>query len=345
MDWEIAEKLTGSIGVAGPVTGVHNGMLLVGGGANFPEGMPWEGGRKQYHNQIFLFTRSGRRINTLDSKFKLPENIAYPAVCTSPLGIVYAGGENENGLSEKAYLIQWDSTSSAVCFETLPDLPVALTNAAATAVGNIIYFVGGETNNMVNNKGWFLDLQHLSAGWEAIAPLPIAVSHMVFVSMGNKLYLLGGRRKNSGGVSELYNAVFAYDIVSNHWSSLSPLPYKLCAGTGVAFGDKGVVLFGGDKGTTFSMVEQYLVEISRTSDEMKKAELIQQKNKVQSTHPGFSTEVLFYNVHSEKTAILGNIPFPVPVTTTAFWWGDRVFIPSGEIKAGVRSPIILSVKM
>ncbi|MBR90601.1 MAG: galactose oxidase, partial [Verrucomicrobiales bacterium] len=29
------------IGVAGPFVGVHNDVLIVAGGANFPEGMPW----------------------------------------------------------------------------------------------------------------------------------------------------------------------------------------------------------------------------------------------------------------------------------------------------------------
>ncbi|HPK85378.1 MAG TPA: cyclically-permuted mutarotase family protein, partial [Bacteroidales bacterium] len=41
-------------GVAGPFTGLHGNTLILAGGANFPDTMPWHGGRKKYHNEIYL---------------------------------------------------------------------------------------------------------------------------------------------------------------------------------------------------------------------------------------------------------------------------------------------------
>jgi N-acetylneuraminic acid mutarotase len=55
--------------------------------------------------------------------------------------------------------------------------------------------------------------------------------------------------------------------------------------------------------------------------------------------------VLLYNTLTDSWKTIGNIPFDTPVTTTAVKWGNDVIIPSGEIKAGVRSPNILSVKI
>ncbi|MCC7378652.1 MAG: hypothetical protein IT255_04785 [Chitinophagaceae bacterium] len=58
--WKIAAQLpptngeTVSIGLAGPLTGVTNDVLIVAGGANFPDGLPWNGGKKKYHNDIFV---------------------------------------------------------------------------------------------------------------------------------------------------------------------------------------------------------------------------------------------------------------------------------------------------
>ena len=51
--WEkVAElpRLNGQAhpGLAGCYAGHHQGVLLVAGGANFPDGMPWDGGKKQY---------------------------------------------------------------------------------------------------------------------------------------------------------------------------------------------------------------------------------------------------------------------------------------------------------
>lgn len=345
LDWSISGELPSSIGLAGPVTGVHNGVLFVGGGANFPNGMPWEGGIKKYHDQVLVFTKSGNVITAIKKGFKLPQNIAYPAVCASPLGLVYVGGENENGPSVNSYLIQWNRTSASIDIISLPHLPMALTNAAAACVGSLIYVVGGETKEAVLDHGWVLDLQDTAAGWKNIASMPKQISHMVFVPIGDKLYILGGRRKTKQGISELCKSVFAYDIPTNSWSSMPPLPYAICAGTGVALDKNGVLLFGGDRGTTFNRVEQLIVDIERVSDENVKLDLIKKKNTLQMEHPGFSREVLYYDVRSGNTIMVSEMPYPTPVTTSAFWWDGQIIIPTGEIKAGVRTPNILLVKM
>ncbi len=55
--------------------------------------------------------------------------------------------------------------------------------------------------------------------------------------------------------------------------------------------------------------------------------------------------MLAYDIMKDKWVQQGKIPFDVPVTTTAFLLKDRVFIVSGEIKAGVRTPQIVSGKL
>jgi N-acetylneuraminic acid mutarotase len=97
------------------------------------------------------------------------------------------------------------------------------------------------------------------------------------------------------------------------------------------------LLFGGDKGETFHQVEILLAQIAQESDPEKKAKLIAQKNTLQVNHPGFSREILLFDSQKNTWKKLGKIPFSVPVTTTAITWDNKVIIPSGEIKAGVRS--------
>ena len=41
-------------GVAGPFAGVHGDALIVAGGANFPDKMPWEGGTKVWWDDIWV---------------------------------------------------------------------------------------------------------------------------------------------------------------------------------------------------------------------------------------------------------------------------------------------------
>ena len=55
-------------GVAGAFTGVHNGVLIIAGGANFPNGMPWEGGKKAYQDAIYVLKKSGKSYEWIASK-------------------------------------------------------------------------------------------------------------------------------------------------------------------------------------------------------------------------------------------------------------------------------------
>lgn len=338
-----------SQGVAGPVTGVHNNMMFVAGGANFPDSMPWQGGKKKYYNDIYLFIKKDRQLIPIAGDFKLPENIAYPATCSTPSGILYAGGENETGISNKVLLLKWDAEKKSPVTEPLPILPIAVSNASVTSYNNIVFVTGGEGKDGVSDKFWSIDLSNSTSGWKELPLLPKPVSHAVFVAIKSsgvlKLYLLGGRRKTTQGISELYSSVYEFNTAQNQWKELPPLPYAISAGTGVAAGSASIVLFGGDRGTTFSKVESYLASISKATNESEKEQLIQQKNQLLISHPGFSKEILQYNITTGKTKTTGTIPYPVPVTTTAFWWDKAVMIPSGEIKAGVRTPQILMAKI
>lgn len=355
IDWSIAGKLPASpgqkkaIGFAGPVVGVDEDVLIVAGGANFPDKMPWLGGKKKYYDDVFVYKKKGDKLILLRKKFKLPTTIAYSANVSTTNGIIVAGGENENGISNKVYLITWDETGKKIKIENLPDLPLPLTNASVTVNEKIIYIAGGETVNHVSDKFFALDLENNSVGWKELPPVPKPLSHSVMVVQTNgnqkNIYLLGGRCKQTNGISELYNSVFEFDIQKNIWSQKKSLPYPLSAGTGIASGTNNILLFGGDKGATFHKTEELIVSINSEKDEKKKQELISKKNQLQESHPGFSEEILMYNTVTDEWKTIGTIPFVTPVTTIAVKWKNDVVIPGGEIKAGVRTPQILLGKL
>ncbi len=355
--WKIAAQLPAengkdiSIGVAGPLIGVHNEALLVAGGANFPDAMPWNGGKKKYHDEIFvlLHKRKGR-FQWLDTKaFKLPVATAYGANVSTAQGVVYLGGENETGISNAVFLLQWNKQIEKVEIKNLPDLPTPLTNASATINENIIYIAGGETVNAVSHNFYSLDLNNTMYGWKQLPDLPFAVSNAVMVIQLNgeqdKIFLLGGRKKNINAVSDFYNSVYAFDLGTKKWEEKKSIPSAKAAGTGIAFGKNYILLFGGDDGATFNKTETLMMTINDEKDEIRKLELIEQKNKLQMAHPGFKHDVMVYNTLTDEWKQIADIPFDVPATTTAVVWNNCVFIPSGEIKAGVRTPQILVGKL
>ncbi len=354
LDWKIAGKLPSSpgqqhpLGFAGPVAGVHNNVLIVAGGANFPDSMPWMNGKKKYYDDIFIYTRNSSGMVLTKKSFKLPSTIAYSANCSTTHGIFYAGGESEHGISARAWLIKWDDHDSSIILNSLPDLPIAITNAMATVDRNKVYIAGGETLSGVLDGFYCLDLKNPSSGWTQLPVVPKPVSHAVLLTQSNGvsscIYLVGGRKKNKSGISSLYNTVYEFNLQEKNWSQKKSLPYNLSAGTGIAAGSNHLLLFGGDQGEIFREVETCIAAINKEESEPIKQLLIQKKIQLQSSHPGFSHEVLLYNTINDEWKAIDSIPFETPVTTTAVKWGEDLIIPSGEIRAGVRTPRILSVR-
>src|SRR5690554_1290405 len=131
------------LGLAGVGGGIHNNALLIAGGANFPDLMPWEGGIKKYWSHIYvLFKKDGQAYEWNDETFELPNPLAYSASATTDNGILLIGGENEDGIQSSVYLLRWDASSQKAITLPTPSLPLPLTNAVAAVLGNRVYLAG-----------------------------------------------------------------------------------------------------------------------------------------------------------------------------------------------------------
>lgn len=350
IEWDIAGVLPStkgkSLGFAGLVAGVSNDVLIVGGGSNFPDSMPWLGGRKRYYDDLYVFKRNESDSLILFKLFKLPFALAYSANASTDKGIVVAGGENENGISKKVLLIEWDEAIQNISVKNLPDLPVAVTNAFAVVYDNKVYLAGGEMMDEVSDHFLSLDLNDVNAEWKNLPFLPKPISHAVMVAQSNGkddcIYIIGGRKKNANGSSDLYSSTLQFDFKTNEWKEKKSLPYTSSAGTGTTFGKNSILLFGGDNGATFHKTEELIFAIKNEKNEEKKKQLVAEKIKMQSTHPGFCKQVLLYDVKKDEWKAAGCIPYDSPVTTIALKWDDELIIPGGEIRAGVRTNKILS---
>ncbi|MBA4853673.1 sodium/solute symporter [Emticicia sp. BO119] len=352
--WSELAPLPGQnqMGLAGAIIGLHNDALMVAGGSNFSEGMPWKGGKKKYYSEIYVLLKNEKGVATWAKEtFNLPANIAYSASVSTPVGVLAIGGENENGLSKKVFLLQWNHANKKVAIKLFPDLPVALTNASATIIGNMVYVAGGETLEKTLHTFYSLDISVNATSWKKLPDIPTAVSHTVAVTQSNGeypcIYLLGGRAKTATGISSLYSTNYRFDSRKNQWTALknigdgkSDFP-ALSAGTGVAIGATYILLIGGDKGDIFSRIEKFNLSISQAKTEEEKQQLIKEKQILLESHKGFSHDICLYNTVTDVWTKVGEVPFNTPVTTTAVKWKDEIIIPSGEIRPGIRTSKVL----
>jgi N-acetylneuraminate epimerase len=356
VDWTVAARLQnpdGSLskGFAGAINAVTNKVLIIAGGANFPEKMPWEGGKKYYSKEIHILQRSGSNFSWVAHvKDTLPEAIAYCGNTATPYGVIYAGGENEKGLSKKAFMLNWNAVQHKTEVKALPDLPIAVTNIGLSHIGNVVYAIGGDQQKQSSSAVFCLDLKQPNAQWETLPSLPIALGNAVVVAQAAELFVIGGRTKTPSGISELHGTTFAYNPSKNVWRSCAAISdgkenTNFSAGAGVPLGKNLILITGGDNGNIFHRIETYIAQIAQTEDPSEKARLTSEKNALNINHKGFYRGMLLYNTLSNKWTKIDNLPFPAHVTTTATRWDNDIVLSNGEVQPGVRTPNVMLGKI
>jgi cyclically-permuted mutarotase family protein len=327
------------MGLSGVVSGVVANQMIIAGGNNFPDGLPWEGGVKKYYDQVFVYDVKGDTVIIADSSIRLPSNVAYAAVAQLKEGIFFAGGENENGPLSSAYFIKKGKQQTLEIIE-LPHLPIAITNAVAVATDNALYVLGGANKEGVSSKVWKLALNNFKKGWTPLASLPQPTAFAAAAIANEHIYIMGGRCKEANDISKIYKEVYAFDIENNFWEQKESLPETVSAGCALAIDNSKILFISGDKGVVFHEVEMLAAKIAANTDPETKNNLTEIKNNLQKTHPGFSKEVLAYDAALNKWSPYAQLNFTAPVTTSAFLLNHKIHLPVGEIKPGIRTPYI-----
>lgn len=340
-------------GLAGPVAGVYQNHLVVAGGSNFEGAMPWQGGIKLYHDDCYILTkRSGNQLEWSQPEWKLPSPMAYSACISTGKGILSIGGETAEGPVSLTFMlsVEWD----AIRLIDFPDLPVALSSSGAAISGSRVYLAGGLGLAGATNHFLSIDLSATDLKWQTLPELPVPLSHAVVACQfdGNEdcIYVLGGRNK-TGITSTFLSDIWKYIPSEQKWLKAGTLQvddepaFGLSAGTGLAAGEHGILLFGGDKGVIFNQTER-LIDAAAKAESLDEREKIQrQKAHNLTNHPGFSKDVYLFNTLTDKLIRISRLEAMAQVTTNAFWWDQHIMIPGGEIRPGVRSAVITKGKI
>lgn len=340
-----------STGYAGVINGVNNNVLIVAGGSDFPDKKPWEGGKKAYSDKIFVLEKKGENfIWNKNVKSTLPEPIAYCGSTSTAAGIVYVGGENEKGISNKCFIVKWNAEKNDVEIKPLPDLPLALTNIAVTHIDNMVYALGGDELKHSSNHFFSLDLNEENSTWKTLPNLPIALANTTAIAQngrsGKEIFIIGGRSKTPSGISGLHNTTFAFDLQKQQWKRCADISdgfhtTNLSAASGVALGENEILITGGDNGKIFHKIETLISAIGVAKTKEEKSKLTKEKNNLSIHHKGFDKSLLLYNTITNAWTKIGVLPFPAHVTTTDVKWGNEIIISNGEIKPGVRTPYVM----
>lgn len=250
-DWTQLPQLPDELGVAGPFVGVHNDALIVAGGANFPDGVPWrptaDGGAsfKKYHDTIYLLPRleDGTYGEWITVQRRLPETCAYGVSLPTPQGLLCVGGESvrlmtdpETGettsvkhLSADAFLLMFDREAGEVTVHqewpttigeitsglAIPDLPTHLTNACGAVVGDFAYIAGGDSGEGGSHHFWRLPLKPNSARdwqWELLPTWDGPPRQLAIgVEQAGSFFMFSGRSVLEGEGYRLFTDAWRFD--------------------------------------------------------------------------------------------------------------------------------------
>ncbi|MFP6905118.1 MAG: hypothetical protein VCG02_07870 [Verrucomicrobiota bacterium] len=373
-------------GLAGPFVGVHNDVLIIGGGANYPDAPPWNGGKKVYYDEIFVLKKTPEAGYAWhDQTYRLPGKLAYGVTISTTNGLVCIGGESrvdgETRYSKTVFTLTWDLKNEQVLLGKkliatgyqrdevlpLPDLPVGTTALGGALIRPRIYVAGGITPAGYTSEVWELRLNRRihpkgSLGgspsgfsWRKVRPWRGPPrSHCIVARQHDGIFesllVLSGRNQDKDGRWNLLTDAMKYNTHTRTWLQLGDvrLPGEaarcLMAGTAISDTSYRVHILGGDGGTVFTKLNTSLpaaIQAARDeNDEGAAKSLEQQKFDLLNQHPGFGKDLISYNMLTDSWEKTGEFPQPLPLTTTAVHWGEDIILPSGELRPGVRSPVI-----
>lgn len=330
-------------GVAGGFVGLSYGALLLAGGANFPNGYPWQNGTKVWQSTIYVLDPVGK-VAQWQPVGNLERPLAYGASAAWKERLICLGGNDATQTYSTVFALTWDAEAKRIRTESLPDLPQPLANLSAAILGDELYVFGGESGQETIKRLAVLNLLNPKGGWQSRAELPgpaRAFTTLVALPQSEKagLFVLGGRQTIDHRTMVLGDA-YQYNPKQNSWKRLPNLPLAVAAQEAVGVGTNRLLLFGGDDGVRLRQIEALNNQIVSQPTHPEKANWIAERNDLQANHPGFRREIWQFQIETGRWSVAGQLPFPTPVTTTVVRWGASLILPSGEVSPGIRTPAV-----
>jgi N-acetylneuraminate epimerase len=309
-------------GLAGTFAGTSHGTLIVAGGANFPDRPPWEGGRKVWHDDIHVLEQPNGKWKTVG---KLPRPLAYGMALSTADGVVCIGGSDSARHYAEAFVLSWQGGRLTV--RHLPPLPQAIANASGGLIGDTIYLAGGTASpDATKALDLFLsfNLSQSAATWQSLPSWPGRERMMACTATcEGAFYLMSGvcltAASDGRPVRSYLRDAYRY-MPGGGWKRIDDLPRAAAAVASPApVWGATIILLGGDDGSKLNFQPP-------------------------AAHSGFATDAIAYNVKFGRWSNLGPIPVS-RVNLPAVSWHETFILPSGEVRPGVRSPEVWSLKL
>ena len=300
----------GNLGLAGVYSGMIGDRLVVAGGANFPKGLPSQGGPKVWYSDVYTYDREAG-WNCWPGV--LGKESAYGVTVPYDGGLLLIGGCRAEECLSEIRLLRLDPEGRP-SVEDWGSLPMPLSNMAGGLIGSKVYLAGGISAMDASQKALdvflSLDLRTRTCKtlpWPDAPPRAFAVGVVQSDGLDNCFYLFSGRNYEGDSPWEVLRDGWAWNPRLGEWKPVKG-EFPVMAGSAVPFGTNHIVLAGG-----------------------------------RSEDPSIPDNVL--RIYHTVTSSMMTVPVEdqvIPVTTNTIRTGNSFVICSGEVAPGVRTPVILT---
>lgn len=350
-------------GVSACYAGVVDGVLMMAGGCNFPETPAAEGGTKRFYRGIYLADISVDTLLTWSKVGELPVEVAYGFSATTSKGMACVGGTNRQGALAKAWRILPDKEKRTVTIDTLPSMPCTLDNMSGAVIDRKLYVVGGNVNGVPSNVLYRLHLDDTNSGWVRLADFPgNPRTQPVCVAQRKEgetcLFLWGGFAAASSKRSTTLSVDgYCYTPSSDSWMpvavpvGMDSIPVSLGGGNGIAFADSLILCTGGVNKDIFlaALQREELMKAAMAHDDRHMIDSLKQVSKGYMQMPPedyrFNDRLLVYNVCRNTWKEVFRTKLTARAGASLVGDGFTFFNINGELKPGIRTPMIVKIAM
>lgn len=329
-------------GFAGMFAGVAGDRLIVAGGANFPGGYPWEGGRKAWYADLFVLDSPDANA-WARAPVRLGAPMAYGVSFSANGRVYFVGGETGPGTqATSAEPPRCVATVASIGFEsgrpTWRDeapLPEPLKDSCGTTIGDAMFVFGGvlsPTAAEASNRLYVLDSNSPSNGWRRAPDLPAdGRFQCVAGTDGRSLFIYSGivPGSASGGapvrrspyLREVWRYTPAKTLSDGRWTRMNDMPREAAAAPSPAIRTPagGLAILSGARSADHAMPPR--------------------------GHPGWCRDVLIHDPAADVWRVVRDAfeAGQAVVTAPSVRWADLGHVISGEIAPGRRTPAITTI--
>lgn len=358
-----AEEPGIELGVSACYAGVHNGMLMMAGGCNFPEIPASEGGKKRFYRGIYVSDASVDSVLVWKKIGELPVEAAYGVSVSTPQGIICVGGTNQNGALSSVISISLDKKGTAAVVDSLPSLPCTIDNMGGTVLNRCLYIAGGNVNGIPSNTLYCLDLDNPDAGWKQMMDFPGAPrTQPVCVAQckgkDNLLFLWGGFAGAGEGRSATLSVDgYCYHPIAKTWMPVATpmgadsVAISLGGGVGIACGDSLILCAGGVNKNIFlaALKREEIMKQALALGNRKMVDSLKLAAKEYMSMPPkayqFNDRILLYDTSKDKWTEAISLEGTARAGAALAGENGVFFHIGGELKPGIRTPDIVKIGM